>query len=295
MKFAVKFYKDCRILPQVDEIIIQYNEKNPNLIKFVQEYKEDQRIVINITELSNIEDNLNIFEAAFKAHPHFAILLSQKQNIADIAEMNIPFFFLEGASCLDDMAAMVNAGVSDLYVINELAFNIVEVSEYCHKKNVSVRVYPNVAQSLSRLNNINSLTKFFVRPDAVQVYSPYVDVMEFFGPLDKQPVLYEIYRDERWQGNLDDIIIGLNKHIDNKTIVPYFDIIRLKCGKVCSFEKCSICSAVEKFGNTLQTKEIGIRKRKANLNGNRSQIDEVSLSAESVFAKTDISNLSTEE
>lgn len=292
MKFAIKFYQGCRILPDADEIIIQYNEKNPNLIKFVQEYKDNQRIVVNITELADIEDNLNIFEAAYKAHPQFAILLSYKQNVVDIAEMNIPFFFIEGASNMDDVMGMLHLGVTDLYVMNELAFNIKNISQYCHKNNVAVRVYPNVAQSSTNFS-INTLTKFFIRPDAVKIYEPYVDIFEFFGPLDRQPVLYDIYRDERWLGMLDEVVIGLNKNIDNQTIVPYFDVIRTDCRKVCGIEKCNICGAAETFGKTLKTKEIGIKRKKAvhNDENNQYRIDEEFMSADSIAAETNIDGL----
>lgn len=293
MKFAIKFYQGCRILLEADEIIIQYDEKNPNLIKFVQEYKGNQRIIVNITELENIEENLNIFKAAHKVHPQFAILLSYKQNATeDIAEMGIPFFFIEGASNMDDVMGMLSFGVTDLYIMNELAFNIKNISKYCHDNNVAVRVYPNVAQSSTNFS-INTLTKFFIRPDAVRIYEPYVDVFEFFGPLDRQAVLYDIYRDERWLGILDEVIIGLDKNIDNQTIVPYFDAIRINCRKLCGIGKCNTCGAVENFSKTLKTKEIGVKRKKARHNAENSQykIDEELLSAESIVSETDISRL----
>lgn len=293
MKFAIKFYQGCRVLSEADEIIIQYDEKNPNLIKFVQKYKENQRIVVNITELENIEENLNIFKAAYKAHPQFVILLSYKQNAEDLAERDIPFFFIEGASNMDDVMGMLRLGVTDLYVMNELAFNIKNISKYCHDNNVAVRVYPNVAQSSTNFS-INTLTKFFIRPDAVRIYEPYVDVFEFFGPLDRQAVLYDIYRDERWLGMLDEVIIGLDKNIDNQTIVPYFDVIRTNCQKICGIGKCNTCGAAENFSKTLKTKEIGVKRKKASHDAGNSQykIDEELMSAESIATETDISRLS---
>lgn len=293
MKFAIKFYQGCRVLSEADEIIIQYNERNPNLIKFVQEYKGNQKIIVNITELKNIEENLNIFKAAHKAHPQFAILLSYKQNAAEgIAGMGIPFFFIEGASNMDDVMGMLSFGVTDLYIMNELAFNIKNISKYCHDNNVAIRVYPNVAQSSTNFS-INTLTKFFIRPDAVRIYEPYVDVFEFFGPLDRQAVLYDIYRDERWLGMLDEVIIGLDKNIDNQTIVPYFDAIRINCRKLCGIGKCNTCGAIENFSKTLKTKEIGVKRKKARHGAESSQykIDEELLSAESIVSETDINRL----
>ena len=98
MKFAIKFYRGCRTLQKADEIIIRYNEKSASLIDFVQKWEEHQRIIIDITELETpIEECLTIFEEARKLHKEFAVLLSYNQNYVDLAEMNIPFFFIEGA------------------------------------------------------------------------------------------------------------------------------------------------------------------------------------------------------
>ncbi len=263
MKFAIKYYKGCRTLSKADEIIIQYKEKSTSLLDFVQKYNENQRIIADITQLENIEDNLDIFEAAHKVHPQFAILLSKEQGYVDFAENGIPFFFIEGASCLDDLMGITRLGVSDIYIMNELGFNLENVSSYCHSLNIKVRVYPNVAQSSTKFD-VDNFTKFFIRPDAVRLYSKYVDTMEFFGPLDKQPVLYDIYNDERWLGNLNEIIIGLKDPIDNQTLMPYFDMTRINCRKICSMERCSTCSAAKNFGKTLETRGIGIRRKKAN-------------------------------
>ena len=294
MKFAIKYYRGCRTLSEADEIIIQYNEKNSNLIDFVQKYNYNQRIIVDISNLKNIEDNLKIFETVYSIHSCFAILLRYGQCTADLAEMNIPYFFLDGASTFDEMVGIVNCGVSDIYIINELGFNLKEISKYCHNKNVKIRVYPNVAQTISKFPT-KSLTNFFIRPDAIKIYEPYVDVFEFFGPLDRQPALFDIYKDERWLGQLDDVIIDLKENIDNRTIVPYFDTIRANCKKICNLEKCDVCKAVENFGKTLETKEIGIKREKAEHDRNEYKINENSMSTNSSQSFTDINDLFKEE
>ena len=263
MKFAIKFYQGCRTLQKADEIIIKYNEKSASLIDFVQKWEEHQRIIVDITELETpIEECLTIFEEARKLHKEFAVLLSYNQDYVDLAEMNIPFFFIEGVSCFDDLANQIQLGVSDVYIINELGFNLEKISELCHKNNVQVRVYPNVAQSGSKLN-MNTFQQFYIRPDAVQLYEEFVDVFEFFGPLDRQPVLYDIYYDERWLGNLNEVILGLNKVVNNQTIMPYFDTSRIRCNKRCNFGKCDICGAVENLGKALEEKGVGLTRKRA--------------------------------
>lgn len=296
MKFAIKYYKGCRVLDKADEVIIKYYERSANLINFAENLPKEQRLIVNIVELENIDDSLSIFKATKKAHPQFAILLSKEQSYATIAEIDVPFFFIEGASSYDDLAGITRLGVSDIYIMNELGFDIKNAADFCHSQNINVRVYSNVAQTASKFN-VTTITQFFVRPDAVKLYESYIDVLEFYGPIDLQPVLYDIYRDERWLGALEDIIMGLNEEIDNQTIVPYFDISRLECRKRCAIGKCNICSAAEAFGKTLVEKKVGIKRKKAKHSeeNDKFRVDEEYLSAESIAAQTDIGELFAEE
>lgn len=263
MKFAIRFFQGCRILTKADEIIIRYNEKTTGLIDFVQEWQDTQRIVADVTELETpIEECANIFKAAYETHKAFAVLISTKQNYKVLIEKNIPFFFAEGVSTYDELVAFVAAGVSDIYVINELGFNLKPIHDYCVNKNVKVRVYPNVAQSNCALYE-NNFKKFFIRPDAVKLYEDVADIFEFYGPLSIQPVLYDIYYDERWLGNLNEVILDLDLDIDNRTIMPYFDVMRLKCNKRCSLNSCDICGVTNNLGQTLKDKELGLKRKRA--------------------------------
>lgn len=262
MKYSIKFYKGCRTLERADEIIIKYDKKSAGLLDFVQKWNEDQRIIVDITELEDIESNLDIFAAAAGIHPEFAVMLHSTQNYEPIAALKLPFFFIDGVNCYDDLVGQITLGVSDVYILNELCFNLDEISKYCHENKVQIRVYPNVAQSASNFA-VDEFKKFFIRPDDISFYEEYIDVIEFFGPLDKQPVLYDIYTDERWIGNLNDVILGLTKEIDNKTVVPYFGEARQKCRKRCIFGRCDICGSVEALAATLKDKELGLIKSKA--------------------------------
>lgn len=262
MKYAIKYFSNCRAEASADEIIIQYTHKSKDLIRFVQEYDEKQRIVVDINNLEDsLEDSLAIFEAAHTAHKAFAVKLSWYQPYFHIIESGIPFFFKEDIYTLDDLAWCLKMGVSDVYITNELGFNIKEVSKVCRENKVQVRVYPNVAQSTSP-TKVDTFSSFYVRPDAVKLYEPYVDIFEFYGPLDRQSVLYDIYTEGRWPGPLKDIILNLDNPIDNQAIMPYFDIARLNCKKSCCLGKCEICNKIDHFSKTLDKWDIGIIKKK---------------------------------
>ena len=118
-----------------------------------------------------------------------------------------------------------------------------DIAKYCHEKNIKVRAYANVAQSSSLLDNMNTITSFFIRPEDIKYYENHLDVVEFFGPVEKQDVLYEIYTKGKWLGNLKDLIIGLQDSINNNVIIGCFGVVRMRCNKHCNYSQCNICTS----------------------------------------------------
>ena len=45
MKYAIKYYQECRALPDADEIIIKYYERSVRLLDFIQTLSENQRLI----------------------------------------------------------------------------------------------------------------------------------------------------------------------------------------------------------------------------------------------------------
>lgn len=266
MKFCCKFYQGCRALDEADEVMIKYNETNNHLVNFVSDSDDDIRIVANITELSEeeLEESKKIFLDAYKAHPEFALMISKEQNIISyLSNMKIPFFFIEGANNWTDVRDYIALGVSDIYIQNELGFDLKAVAAVCHSDEyINIRVFPNIAQ-VSNSSEMTGIHKFFIRPDDVIFYENFVDIFEFYGPLDRQPVLFDIYKDERWLGKLNDVIIGLDNDIDNRTIMPVFGDCRIDCKQICAEGRCKVCKAIENVSKTLIDKEIVMNKRSA--------------------------------
>ena len=267
MKYSIRYCRGSRVLDTADELIIKYNMKDvTHLLDFIKTRDEKQRIVVDITQTKE-EISVKTLSAAASIHKNFAVLLSIKQTnlLPDLDEACISFFFAEGAGDLDTLAGMLNLGVSDVYIINELGFFMDKIKFLC--KNVNIRVYPNVAQSSTDLH-IDNFKKFYIRPEDVAFYEEYVDVMEFFGPLDKQAILYEIYKKGVWNGDLNDLILGLKFHIDNQTFVPYFGKSRTVCNKRCAVGRCGLCDNIKSLSETLERKGLGLRKKKNEYNTN---------------------------
>ena len=264
MKYCARYDRDFRYLKEVDEVIIEYKNKDGELIRFMETIPEQQRIIVKITDKKlDVNENISILAAAAKVHPNMAILLptADAAFAETLKNENLSFFFDKFVNEWDVFMSYVELGISDIYIVNELAFEMPEVSRICKEHNVRIRTFPNVAQVSNTAANLNKLKAFYIRPEDITTYEPYVDMCEFFGPIDRQSVLYEIYKNEKWMGDLEELIIGLNYSIPNQSIIPSFGEQRLNCRKDCYRGKCIICDKIASIANTLKDAGVQLRIR----------------------------------
>lgn len=259
MKFSIKFYKGCRVLSKADEVILLYDSRHTNLIEYVKDYPQEIRIIVDISTYMDRDlfSNLEIWRAAMAEHPNFAIKMQcyNEELAAALQDVDIPFFIATYIDTFELLEKYVKLGVSDVYICNDLGFSIKKVSKICKANHINVRVYPNIAQSSlpSSEREQLGLRIFFIRPEDLEYYEPYVDIIEFFGPLEKQSVLFEIYKSGKWLSNLSELILGLNRQVNNIAILPDFAEVRLNCGNVC--EKDNKCRYCDKMGSFVDTTE----------------------------------------
>ncbi len=152
----------------------------------------------------------------------------------------------------------VNLGVTDIYIVEGLGFELEEIKKFLDKyeNKPQIRVFPNVAQS--SFDNIDGLRKFWIRPEDTKYYEDYIDIYEFFGENSKQKIYYDIYfKDKQWFGSLKEIIQGLDTDIDSKTIVPRFGVNRINCRQRClKGRSCNMCKTIEILAQHF--KEVGL-------------------------------------
>ena len=253
MKYSLQYNRLSKYKDTIDELIIDYNKKSLNLIEFAAARPKNQRLVVNITMLEEPEDNLDIFAQAAAAHPNFAITMKIGQlSPYDLIHKKINFFYQYYPSAIDEVVAMILDGVSDVYITNELGFNMPKLSALCYRQEVNIRVLPNVAQSTAWWNKKNdTLTQFYVRPEDIPLYEDYVDYMEIFGSIQDQDYCYEIYKEQKWLGRLDQIIIGYEGKAYNRELSNMFGLQRLTCQKKCNLTSCSICHQFQSLSTKL--------------------------------------------
>ena len=259
MKYCLAYYHSAFEKGVFDEVIIKYDKENVNVVPFAQEEAKDMRLILNMRDYEwdhddDIKNALPIIQMLMNVHNDIAIMLNTEQtNFAqELIKLSIPFFYDKVAETWDELVSLVYAGVSDVYIGSELGFEIKDVSRVCHTHNVKVRVYPNVAQTSAPFKNVSTITAFFIRPEDVDLYEKYIDVMQFFGPKDRQRVLHQIYSKQSWPGKISDIIIGLESDINNSAIAPRFAEGRINCKKRCNQDRCSLCENVFIFGQAVE-------------------------------------------
>ena len=268
MKYCIPYYKNFRYNDIINEIILNYATYRENIVQVLQEqnWKEEQRIIIDVT-LGGTPDIVPILMMCKKEHKNIAIRLDKIQedliNEMREAEDPIPFFYSNHINTADEVYGAIKKGVSDVYITESLAFNIAEVGKYCKNKGINVRVIPNIAQyRVGYKNEIPDPCKFFIRPEDTDIYEPYVDVFELIGPNDRLSVLFEIYNNKQWLGDLQTLIVGLNESFFNTGLVPYFGPERTKCNQKCMQEKCNLCLQMKDLSDRFKDNKLEITREK---------------------------------
>jgi hypothetical protein len=191
---------------------------------------------------------------------YYGIPAPHPQRLIDIIISNgFTFYFKDYVRDWDTLHGFISLGVSDMMIVEELGFDLIKVSGVAWEHDIQIRVMPNVAQS--SWNQTPALKKFFIRPEDVDIYESYVDVFEFFGQKDKQDTYYRIYEiDKKWFGDLSEVIISFDEHLDSRYLLPSFANRRASCGKRClKGYPCQICEANADLAKVLEENNLLIK------------------------------------
>jgi hypothetical protein len=274
MKYCVDYKRNFKYINDVDEIKINFRRTDASLLDFMLLHS-NQRIIISIQDESDFiaYDCIKIFDAIAIKYPeiNFTFLLGhcKENNVKELLqllqenEIKHKYFFSDFVNNWDFLHGIMELNPSDVYLVEDMGFEIDKAAALLHGAGIKVRVFPNVAQST--WSGTPALKKFFIRPDDVDTYEPYVDVMEFFGKEDSIETYYKIYAiDKKWMGKLSEVILSFdNDTLDSRFILPQFAEYRIKCGKRCQkCKSCRICEAIEHLAATLEDKNIMIKKNK---------------------------------
>lgn len=263
MNYCIRYNNKSQKLNEAAEISIKYDGQDITLLEFM-EANYLSRIILRVDDINDFIVNkewkkLNAIKKKFP-HYNFAVCFCARQSgsrdfMKDIEELNCDWFTDYPIIDWDTLHFWAAVGVSDVYICEALGFELDRVAKFCHARKIKVRIYPNVAQHSIKI--LQPLRSFFVRPEDVDFYEPYVDVMEFWCDLEKQDVYFHIYKEQKhWPGDLSHIIIGLES-VNNVLIKDNFAATRVSCAKDClRGESCDLCGHVATLSRLVKESQL---------------------------------------
>jgi hypothetical protein len=244
MKYCLKYSNICSKLARAHEISIKYIE-DYGLVEFLENHRL-QRIILCVDAKSFEDAEVRKLAAIRKEHPeyNFTVCLSEFDSslIEQFKSNNIPFYFKKPCTNWEMFNALIQYGVSDIDLSGPLAFEMSKVIKVLEKlePKPQIRVTANVVKNLNPFTP--SLVGFYIRPEDVDLYEEFIDVIEFEG-LEHQDVFFSIYAEQKaFIGDLCQCIYGFKDRVDNKGLIYLFGERRRDCGRQClSGGRCRRC------------------------------------------------------
>lgn len=257
MKYCINYQKNFPYYDMVDEVNLRYEKDfGMVLMDFLQENEQflEKELVICLETMDEVTDlihshNLAAVGALCGKYPQLLVkirlpyeALDQDPHELEVFEKySIPIFFKKYINNWDELRGILKLGVSDVYITEDLGFELEAVAKLVHSACAQVRIFPNVTQSAWA--GTPSMKTFFLRPEDLSMCEHCVDVVEFWNYEDKLKTLFKIYAiDKKWPDQLGYIIQGFEVDLDSRHLLPDFIKPRLVCGKRCVRGKhCSLC------------------------------------------------------
>lgn len=262
MKYCIDFNKN-NIPSDIDEINIQYDKilslealtklNNEQNKRFNICFNEENATLENVKKILDL-NNKNFYLKFIKRTPEIDKI---KETYKDIK-----LFFDIKANTWSTFIGLVNYRVTDIYITELLGFELDKISKIAKNNNIQIRTFPNIAQTSWTDNN--DITKFWIRPEDISIYEPYIDVCEFYGDINNFNIYYKIYKkDKKWFGNLKEIIIDLQENLDSRFIIPEFAQKRTRCGCRClKGDNCKLCYEIIDLSKSLEKANLIVTKKK---------------------------------
>ena len=271
MKYCARYSNKIK-MDNFDEIRIYYDNQDKELLNFLEQHA-DKRITLVIRDIDKYFDDIGwrLINAIHAQYPQYNLRVcfgeyrvfepvSANLKIC-MEKLKVPYYTGYLVTNFEQLNHLCECGVSDVYIGEEICFDLARVSRVCMRYKVETRTFPNVGQA--SIKSTPALKKFFIRPEDVEVYEDYIDILEFWGPEDRQETLRGIYEKREWFGDLRDLILDFNLSFDSRCIMPGFAIARKNCERKCmKGGACTICDRVLSISEKLKDQGLIIKHPK---------------------------------
>ena len=287
MRYCVNYFEKFNYLNEIEEINILFEkDEKPiveNLKALIGTEKVNPKATFNIFMSAQdcadlIEDELNafvmdvvnynqedndsmikiVFEGSLLEEDYSEALYNVFPKIQD---NDIPFFFDSFAKDWDMVLGLLSLGVSDIYISGQIGFCLhllKDVLENEGMEDVQIRAVCNAAQASFLYKEQDNFKAFFIRPEDVEFYGQYIDVLEFNNFSKSINTTYEIYKRGTWDADLEILIDRLNISVDNRNLVQPAMQERATCQRKCltGERSCHICDEAIAYADLLDEKNV---------------------------------------
>lgn len=255
INLAIPYHLNNEVNDAVKEFNIKYNKKDNDfetLMEFVQKYPDTR---INIEFIGEI--SVSSIVTLMRLNPEIYVRLVQGTNngqyIKELKEKECKFFY-DSPFCVEnycELDAILELGVSDIYVSGDLCYNLEDVAEICHSKGVKLRTILNRIPNTA-FNAALDPKSIIYRPQDFKLLSQYIDTFEFDcgKPYDwaKFDVLYRAWFIRgHWHGSLHEINEDLKLEYPNDAVMPHFTDYKISCKRKCAQRLRNNCSKCQQF------------------------------------------------
>ena len=250
MRLAIPFKNHFELNDRASEFNIFFDEKNQDfndLIAFIKEFSDKQ---INIEYRNGLDIKTADALGALFNNVCFRLKSSDLALTGKLKEKGHRYFFSEENPCCSfrDLQSYVeDLHVSEVYIADDITYNMENVRKYCEAHNVKVRCVLNMVPMThpSFQENIQ-----IYMPRDMNEISKYFDVAEFNCGKDKTydfkklAVLYRVWFEKKdWAGDMQEINEWVPFNYYCRTILPALGKAKLNCKLRCLTENspCSKC------------------------------------------------------
>lgn len=241
MKYCMSGRQPISILKKVNEVRMHYVDKD-RIIDYI-EALPDKTIILEIPKEASI--NWDLYKA-YASKVDFILCLADLATAQQCKSNGIKFFWGYPINTYYELQSLLKLEPCYLYLGAPLCFDLPRVKEIT---DIPIRLIPNVAYD-GYIPRDNGVCGQWIRPEDVNEYEKYVDVLEFdTNELQREAVLLHVYKDtQKWMGNLNLLITNLGVDVDNRAISPDLVKARVSCGQRCmSHGTCHLCSYALKY------------------------------------------------
>lgn len=239
MKYSVSSRQTGEYLKKADEIHFEYRDRKA-IIDFIAKYPEAQ-IALDLPYVREEDidwkelENNNIMSQG-----RLILGITFPSDLKEAKRLNIKTYFRPPVHTFQELSDLKAAGVDQVILGCPVFFQMDKVRQL----GLSVRATANSAFLEGTWSPMEGWAGTYIRPEDIELYEPYVDVIQFTGSLTEEQALFRIYAEQhRWSGELNMVVKDLNYSATNRMIPPEFGKTRLNCRQRCMepSASCHMC------------------------------------------------------